>query len=108
MWGGPLIVMADVLQAGPRIPRAIPSYRARGISIALHSTMPSLKWFFKAGPITIVEIGCGAGNSVFPLLESNKNPDLRLCAYDYSSQAVKVVQVHTPNFVRRFSHRAQY
>ncbi|KAG6872318.1 hypothetical protein C0995_010921 [Termitomyces sp. Mi166 len=42
--------------------------------------------------MTIAELGCGAGNSVFPLLVSNKNPDLQLRAYDYSSHAVKLVQ----------------
>ncbi|TCD61526.1 hypothetical protein EIP91_008287 [Steccherinum ochraceum] len=46
----------------------------------------------KAGEMTIVEIGCGAGNAVFPLLDSNRNPKLHLHAYDYSSQAVKLVQ----------------
>ena len=35
----------------------------------------------------------GAGNSVFPLLSANQNPELRLRAYDYSSHAVKLVQV---------------
>jgi len=42
----------------------------------------------------IAEIGCGAGNSVFPLLSSNKNPNLTLRAYDYSSHAVKLVQTN--------------
>lgn len=35
----------------------------------------------------------GAGNAVFPLLAANENPHLRLKAYDYSSHAVKLVQV---------------
>lgn len=35
----------------------------------------------------------GAGNSVFPLLASNKNPQLSLYAFDYASHAVKLVQV---------------
>lgn len=35
----------------------------------------------------------GAGNSVFPLLSANRNPDLKLLAYDYSNHAVKLVQV---------------
>jgi hypothetical protein len=35
----------------------------------------------------------GAGNSVFPLLAANQNPDLHLHAYDYSSHAIKLVQV---------------
>jgi len=46
----------------------------------------------EAGPIKIVEVGCGAGNSVFPLLSINQNPKLSLSAYDFSSHAVKLVQ----------------
>ncbi|CDO68799.1 hypothetical protein BN946_scf184805.g8 [Trametes cinnabarina] len=42
--------------------------------------------------MVVAEIGCGAGNAVFPLLEANKNPHLTLKAYDYSSHAVKLVQ----------------
>lgn len=37
----------------------------------------------------------GAGNSVFPLLSENANPDLAIHAYDYSSHAVKLVHVST-------------
>jgi len=48
----------------------------------------------EAGRMTIVEIGCGAGNSVFPLLSANQNPHLTLRAYDYSSHAVKLVQTN--------------
>lgn len=44
----------------------------------------------------IIEFNEGAGNAVFPLLEGNKNPDLSLRAYDYSSHAVKLVQVFIP------------
>ncbi|GJE93230.1 S-adenosyl-L-methionine-dependent methyltransferase [Phanerochaete sordida] len=47
-----------------------------------------------AGPLTIAEIGCGAGNAVFPLLSANQNPHLSLRAYDYASHAVKVVQTN--------------
>ncbi|KAG9313171.1 S-adenosyl-L-methionine-dependent methyltransferase [Chiua virens] len=46
----------------------------------------------EAGEITICEIGCGAGNAAFPLLSANKNPQLTIRAYDYSSHAVKLVQ----------------
>ncbi len=35
----------------------------------------------------------GAGNSVFPLLTANENPLLKLHACDFSSHAVKLVQV---------------
>ncbi|KAH9012001.1 hypothetical protein EDB85DRAFT_2159429 [Lactarius pseudohatsudake] len=46
-----------------------------------------------AGPRTIVKVGCGAGNAIFPLLEQNRNPELRIHAFDYSSHAIKLVQV---------------
>ncbi|KAF8621802.1 hypothetical protein AX15_007478 [Amanita polypyramis BW_CC] len=45
-----------------------------------------------AGPMRIAEIGCGAGNSVFPLLLTNQNPQLSFHAYDYSGHAIKLVQ----------------
>jgi tRNA1(Val) A37 N6-methylase TrmN6 len=35
----------------------------------------------------------GAGNAIFPLLSQNRNPELRIHAFDYSSHAVKLVQV---------------
>ncbi|KAF5316640.1 hypothetical protein D9619_006243 [Psilocybe cf. subviscida] len=60
----------------------------------LHNEFPELvaSTTVDAGPVTIVEIGCGAGNSVFPLLAANKNPALSLHAYDYANHAVKLVQ----------------
>ncbi|KAI6013554.1 S-adenosyl-L-methionine-dependent methyltransferase [Pisolithus marmoratus] len=48
-----------------------------------------------AGDITICEIGCGAGNTAFPLLSANKNPKLMIRAFDYSSHAVKLVQANS-------------
>ncbi|KAG1724180.1 S-adenosyl-L-methionine-dependent methyltransferase [Suillus lakei] len=48
-----------------------------------------------AGDISICEIGCGAGNAAFPLLTANKNPNLTIRAYDYSTHAVKLVQTNT-------------
>ncbi|KAG7094181.1 hypothetical protein E1B28_007789 [Marasmius oreades] len=60
----------------------------------LHNEFPKLVESTKAeaGPMKIAEIGCGAGNSVFPLLAGNQNPQLELYAYDYSNHAVKLVQ----------------
>ncbi|KAF8956960.1 S-adenosyl-L-methionine-dependent methyltransferase [Flammula alnicola] len=82
----------------------------------LHNEFPELvaATHADAGPTTIMEVGCGkiysylwvkcimpqdltpflpgAGNSVFPLLSANNNPQLRLHAYDYASHAVKLVQ----------------
>ncbi|TIC07723.1 methyltransferase [Wallemia mellicola] len=40
----------------------------------------------------LLEVGCGAGNALFPLVESNSNPRLHLHGSDYSEQAVEVVK----------------
>ncbi|KAI0272595.1 methyltransferase [Gloeopeniophorella convolvens] len=48
-----------------------------------------------AGPRTVVEVGCGAGNAILPLLAENRNPALHIHAFDYSAHAVKLVQ-HNP------------
>ncbi|KAF5362492.1 hypothetical protein D9756_002202 [Leucocoprinus leucothites] len=60
----------------------------------LHNEFPELVAATQpeAGPKVIAEIGCGAGNSVFPLLSANRNPGLVFKAFDYSSHAVKLVQ----------------
>ncbi|SAL99161.1 hypothetical protein [Absidia glauca] len=45
-----------------------------------------------AGQKRVFEVGCGAGNTMFPLLEQSQNPDLFVYAADFSSTAVQVVQ----------------
>ncbi|KAL5633338.1 hypothetical protein ACGC1H_003738 [Rhizoctonia solani] len=62
----------------------------------LHQEFPELTQLTdsEAGPAKVVEIGCGAGNTVFPLLESNQNPELNIIGCDYSSKAVEVVKAH--------------
>jgi len=47
-----------------------------------------------AGPSTVVEVGCGAGNTMYPVLEVNKNPLLNVVGVDYSSKAVDLVKQH--------------
>lgn len=44
------------------------------------------------GPITVLEVGAGAGNTAFPLLAMNQNPDLKLHACDYSKKAIDVIR----------------
>ena len=44
------------------------------------------------GPVTVLEVGAGAGNTAFPLLANNQNPDLRLHACDYSTKAIDVIR----------------
>lgn len=48
----------------------------------------------QAGPKRIVEIGCGPGNTLFPLYEGNLNPALDLHGYDFSKTAVDLVRAN--------------
>lgn len=50
--------------------------------------------YYQAGEKNVMEIGCGAGNTMFPLLIESKNPKLFVYACDFSSTAVEVVKSH--------------
>ncbi|SCU95964.1 LAMI_0F04610g1_1 [Lachancea mirantina] len=56
-----------------------------------------------AGAITIFEIGCGAGNTLYPILSENKNDNLKLIGADFSPRAVELVKTN-PNFDPKFIH----
>ncbi|KAK9477790.1 S-adenosyl-L-methionine-dependent methyltransferase [Lipomyces japonicus] len=60
-------------------------------SIYTHATQPD------SGPRTIVEVGCGAGNTLFPIHAANKNPQLNLVGVDFSHRAVELVR-SSPEF----------
>lgn len=45
-----------------------------------------------AGKKVVLEIGAGAGNTAFPILKENENPDLRIHAYDFSKKAVETIR----------------
>ncbi|POY76611.1 hypothetical protein BMF94_0201 [Rhodotorula taiwanensis] len=62
----------------------------------LQNEFPELKECLKAdaGPKRVVELGCGNGSTLFPLLAANENPELDLHGYDYSKEAVSVVKGH--------------
>ncbi|KAK5110822.1 hypothetical protein LTR62_005533 [Meristemomyces frigidus] len=45
------------------------------------------------GNVTVLEVGAGAGNTAFPILAMNQNPQLRLHACDYSKKAIDVIRV---------------
>lgn len=45
-----------------------------------------------AGSVTIFEIGCGAGNTMFPILSANENEHLRVVGADFSPKAVELVK----------------
>ncbi|GAA6012420.1 hypothetical protein JCM11491_004327 [Sporobolomyces phaffii] len=62
----------------------------------LQNEFPELANVLKpdAGHKRVVEIGCGNGSTLFPLLAANENPHFRLHGYDYSKEAVNVVRSH--------------
>ncbi|EDK41769.2 hypothetical protein PGUG_05867 [Meyerozyma guilliermondii ATCC 6260] len=41
---------------------------------------------------TVLEVGCGAGNTMFPILSQNKNKNFKIFGCDYSSVAVDLVR----------------
>lgn len=45
-----------------------------------------------AGPCTLLEVGAGAGNTAFPILANNQNPNLKVHACDFSKIAVEVMR----------------
>ena len=45
-----------------------------------------------AGSKRVLEIGAGAGNTAFPIVRANENPELRLFACDFSRRAVELIR----------------
>lgn len=52
------------------------------------------------GPTKVVELGCGAGNTMFPIIQQNTNKDFHILGCDFSANAVNVVK-ETPMFKER-------
>ncbi|KAK9455219.1 S-adenosyl-L-methionine-dependent methyltransferase [Dipodascopsis uninucleata] len=50
-----------------------------------------------AGNKIILEVGCGAGNTMFPIMAANKNPLLKMVGVDFSHRAVELVK-ESPEF----------
>lgn len=62
----------------------------------LQQEFPILSKFTQddAGPVKVLEVGAGAGNTAFPILANNKNPDLKVHACDFSKKAVEIMRSH--------------
>lgn len=51
----------------------------------------------------IFEVGCGVGNTVFPVLKTNTNPNLMMYCCDFSCKAIDLVKEH-PDFDQSRCH----
>ena len=46
------------------------------------------------GAFNMFEIGCGVGNTVYPILEMIKNDKIHVYCCDFSAQAIELVRTH--------------
>ncbi|KAF2474740.1 S-adenosyl-L-methionine-dependent methyltransferase [Lindgomyces ingoldianus] len=56
-----------------------------------------------AGEVRLLEVGAGAGNSAFPILQKNENERLRMHACDFSRKAVDLIrenELYNPRFIQ--------
>lgn len=42
----------------------------------------------------ILELGCGVGNTIFPLLQTNNSPGLFVYGGDFSTAAIDIIKKH--------------
>ncbi|KAK6334169.1 hypothetical protein TWF696_002671 [Orbilia brochopaga] len=45
-------------------------------------------------PIRLLEVGCGAGNTMFPILAANKNPNFHIHGADFSKTSIDLIRSH--------------
>lgn len=54
-----------------------------------------------AGPRRVLEVGAGAGNTAFPVLQGNENEQLMVHACDFSNKAVEIMRT-SPQYDPRY------
>ncbi|KAF8464629.1 S-adenosyl-L-methionine-dependent methyltransferase [Kalaharituber pfeilii] len=45
-----------------------------------------------AGPVRVLEVGAGAGNTLFPVLKQNRNEEFHITAADFSATAISLIR----------------
>eukprot|EP01147_Barroeca_monosierra_P004370 gene4370-6657_t len=62
----------------------------------ISQTKDTRRWRASTGShVRVLEVGCGAGNTVFPLLTNNPDPKFFVYACDYAPTAVELVKSHS-------------
>ncbi|XP_054430798.1 tRNA N(3)-methylcytidine methyltransferase METTL2A [Pteronotus mesoamericanus] len=59
-----------------------------------HLEMPADEFPGSSATYRIFEVGCGVGNTVFPILQTNNDPRLFVYCCDFSSTAIQLVQTN--------------
>ncbi len=55
----------------------------------------SLFFYSNNAECSVLELGCGSGSTVYPLLEAIPNPNLKVYCCDFSSKAIDLVKEHS-------------
>jgi len=63
-------------------------------SAAVDNLRSSESWVGEKSNYRVLEVGCGTGSTVFPLLEANADPGLMIYCCDLSNTAVSLVKEH--------------
>ncbi|KAL8587032.1 hypothetical protein ACOMHN_023422 [Nucella lapillus] len=71
-----------------------PGMTENGVVLAGGSSCGSECYPGESAAFRILEVGCGVGNTVFPVLSTNNDPGLMVYCCDFSSTAVQLVKNH--------------
>ncbi|XP_064476667.1 tRNA N(3)-methylcytidine methyltransferase METTL2-like [Ornithodoros turicata] len=63
-------------------------------TVTENDSLPAATFPGSTSRFRVLEVGCGVGNTVFPILEINKDPGLFLYCCDFSETAVSVLKEH--------------
>ncbi|MFT7808179.1 methyltransferase-like protein 8 [Arapaima gigas] len=80
---------------------------ADGENFCLHAPADAIDFPGKQAAFRILEVGCGAGNSVFPIITSMRGTRTFLYCCDFSPRAVQLVKEHpsyNPSLCHAFVH----
>ncbi|XP_029842459.3 tRNA N(3)-methylcytidine methyltransferase METTL2 [Ixodes scapularis] len=80
-------------------PELLPENMPKGLPS--EATSADASYPGSSATMRILEVGCGVGNTVFPILEVNRDPGLFVYSCDFSATAVSVLKDHQEYDPRR-------